>query len=162
MERSAFEIVWVDYAHTDWNAVGKVEADRGDRRRAVERDGRAERRESKEEGTAGAEEDGTDWGVEATVDDVQSMRNAAVTGEGEHHARIGSLEGVSEFRDWDAQDYVSAVGKGWGGVRTKLKRPQCQTQSMIRTMSTNPPPSPHASIKIFSTGSGLVLTAWKS
>ena len=33
--------------------------------------------------------------MEATVDDVKAVRDAAVTGESEHHAGIGSLERVS-------------------------------------------------------------------
>ena len=91
VERPAFEIAWVREAHGDGDAVGQVEANRGDGSRAVERDGGAEGRKGEEEGTAGAEEDGADRGVEAAVDDVQSVRNAAVTGEGEHHAGVGRL-----------------------------------------------------------------------
>ena len=94
-EGSAFEVAFVDEAHGDGDTVGKVEADGGDGCRAVECDGGSEGREGEEEGTAGAEEDGADWRVEATVDDVKSVRNAAVTGKGKHHAGVGSLKGVS-------------------------------------------------------------------
>lgn len=99
IERSAFEVVWIDDAHGDGNAVGEVEADRGDRSCAVECDGRAKGREGKEEGTSGAEEDGTDWGMEATVNDVETVRDAAVTRKGEHHAGVGSLERISRALD---------------------------------------------------------------
>ena len=61
VERSAFEVAGIDEAHGDGDAVGDVEADRGDGGRAVERKGRAEGREREEERAAGAEEDRSDW-----------------------------------------------------------------------------------------------------
>lgn len=91
---SAFEVPWIDEAHGDGNAVGKVETDRGDGSRAVECDGRSEGRKGEEERTAGAEEHCTDWRVKATVDYVKSVRNTAVTGKGEHHAGVGCLKFV--------------------------------------------------------------------
>ena len=91
VEGSAFEVAGVDDAHGDGDAVGEVEADCGDGSRAVECDGGAERGEGEEEGTAGAKEDRTDWGVKAPVDDVEPVRDTAVTGEGEHHAGVGGL-----------------------------------------------------------------------
>ena len=60
VEGSAFEVAGIDEAHGDGDAVGDVEADRGDGGRAVEGKGRAEGREREEEGTAGAEEDCSD------------------------------------------------------------------------------------------------------
>lgn len=95
VEGAAFEVAGVDDAHGDGDAVGDVEADGRDGGRAVERDGGSERWEGEEKGAAGAEEDGADWGVEAAVDDVEAVRDAAVAGEGEHHAGVGRLGCIS-------------------------------------------------------------------
>ena len=92
IEGSALEVSGINEAHGDGNTIRKIETDRGDGSRAVECDGRSKRREGEEERTAGAEEHCTDWGVEATVDYVKSVRNTAVTGEGEHHAGVGCLD----------------------------------------------------------------------
>ena len=42
--------------------------------------------------------------MKAAVNDVQAVRDAAITGEGEHHAGVGSLEfirGAIASPNWD-------------------------------------------------------------
>ena len=85
----------VDDAHGDGDPVGEVETDCGDGRRAHERDLGAEGREGEEERAAGTEDDCTDRRMEPAIDNVQSVGNATITSEGEHHAGVGSLDHVS-------------------------------------------------------------------
>ncbi len=93
VEGPAFEVSRPDEAHGDGDAVGDVEAAGGDGGGAVKGDFRAEGGEGEEEGAGGAEEDSADWGVEAAIDEVEAVRDAAVAGEGEHHAGVRCLHG---------------------------------------------------------------------
>ena len=82
------EIAVVDEADEDGDAVGKVETDRGDGCGGGEGDARAEGGDGEQEGEESGEADCTDGGGEVEVDVCEEARQAAVTGETEHHAGI--------------------------------------------------------------------------
>ena len=83
------------------------------------------------------------------------MRYAAIASEGEHHSGIAGLRRLLDDGPWNSVvDFME--------ILTKLNKPQCQTHIKIRTISTNPPFFPQASVMILKTGRGSLRTASKS
>ena len=85
LEGTSFEVSGISERHGDGDAVAEVETDGSDGGGAVVGDLRAESWEGEEEGAGGAEDDGADGGFEMGVYDVETVGDAAVAGEGEHH-----------------------------------------------------------------------------
>lgn len=137
-EGSTLEVARKDEGHGYGDAVGDIETNGGNGCGAAKSDVGAEGWEGEEEGAGGPEEDGTDGRVESAIDDMQTMRYAAVTGEGEHHTGVGGLQLLAPHSHHPSQPRSP----------TKLNRPQCHTQSMHITIRTSPPLVPQASVRI--------------
>ncbi len=86
---SGGKVFGVDEAGEDRDSVGDVKSDCGDRSCGCESHRRTEGGEREAEGEEDGKPDCSDWGTEFVVDLMEEAGNTTITGEGEHHSRVG-------------------------------------------------------------------------
>ena len=91
MERPLLEPVGINQSQRDRDAIRSIQTDRSDTGRRAESHGGAEGWKREEGGEAAGEPNGANGGFPAWVDFVEeaSAWESTVSGEGEHHARVG-------------------------------------------------------------------------